>query len=140
MDLDKLANDMAEGMVPPVSTLAILVDMFKDVESNRLAADKLAASLKAREVLIKRILIEGMKHHETSSLGGEKFICAHHTDDEPQVADWPKFYAHILKTKDFSLLERRPGRAAIKERWQDGNSVPGIVKFPVDKLSFQKVK
>lgn len=118
----------------------LLADAFKIAEADRLAADKVAAELKKKEVNIKVALIAAMKQLETSSVGGKMFKCEHYTVNEPVVADWPKYYAYILRTKDFSLLERRPGKAAIKERWEDGKVVPGITKFPVDKLSFTKTK
>lgn len=50
-------------------------------------------------------------------------------------ADWPKFYAHILKTKEFELLNRAPNRVAIKERWEAHKNVPGVTKFHAKRVS-----
>ena len=56
------------------------------------------------------------------------------------VKDWAAVYAHIVETKDFSLLEKRIGKAACKERWEQGVDVPGVEKFPVYKLHESEVK
>jgi hypothetical protein len=120
--------------------LAVLVDYFKVVEKSRLDADKVAAEIKSLETKIKQVLILTMHRMNLTAAGGQSFICECRTVEEPTVSNWDDFYKYVLKTKDFSLLERRPGKAAIKERWNDGKSVPGITKFPVDKLYFSKTK
>lgn len=127
-----------EDIKPP--ELGFLVDQFKIKEAERLLADKTAAKLKAEEVRIKLCITAGLRKMETTVGGGISFKVELTQEDQPTVKDWTKFQAYILKTKDFSLLERRPGKAAIKERWDDGKAVPGIDKFPVDKLSFTKLK
>ncbi len=117
-----------------------LTDFFKTIEDSRLAADKVAASLKAEETLVKLAIAVALKKAETKVAGGSLFKVEMTQEEQPTVEDWQKFYAHILKTKDFDLLERRPGKAAVKARWEDGKTVPGVSKFTVDKLSFTKLK
>ena len=46
--------------------------------------------------------------------------------------------AHIRKTKDFSLLQRRLAAPAIKERWEAGKKVPGVEPFAILKVSVVK--
>jgi hypothetical protein len=48
-------------------------------------------------------------------------------------------HAHVLATGDFSVLQRRLSEGAIKERWHADEEVPGVIKFPVWKLSKQGV-
>ena len=59
---------------------------------------------------------------------------------EPMVKVWSSVYEYILETKDFSLLEKRIGKAAVKERWENGVIVPGVEKFAVYKLHESEVK
>ncbi len=59
--------------------------------------------------------------------------------DVPTVKDWDPFYAYVLRTKDFSLLQRRVGELAIKERWDAGETVPGVEPFTVVKVSVTKL-
>jgi hypothetical protein len=57
----------------------------------------------------------------------------------PQVQDWPTLHKYILRTKDFSLLQRRLSESAIKERWDDSKKVPGVEPFNAVKVSVTKV-
>lgn len=117
-----------------------LVDAYKGALGHRLACDKIAEAAKVKEVELKNALIFAIKHLNISAVGGRAFVCSHTITKEPTVTSWPDFQAYVLETKDFSLLEKRPGRAAIKERWEDGKEVPGVGSYDVDKLSFTKVK
>lgn len=134
-----LAAAQANEEVTP-EELGVLTDAAKAVEGTRLAADKVAASWKEKEVLLKTTLTALLLRNKIKAVGGSTYKVEITQDDVPTVKDWPKFYAYIVKNKAFDLLERRPGKAAIKARWEDGKQVPGVDKFVVDKLSFTKLK
>lgn len=135
-----LLDSAAEGGLLTSKQLAALADGYWRLYNDRLAADKEAAALKAEEVKVSATIIQQLQASEVTSIGGKNIKLEVRESDVARVADWPKFYAHVLKTKDFSLLERRPGQAAIKERWEAGKAVPGVEKFPVYKLSKSQVK
>ena len=48
-------------------------------------------------------------------------------------------YNFILRNDRFDLLQRRLSDAAVKEMWQDGQSVPGVEPFNVITVSINKV-
>ena len=54
--------------------------------------------------------------------------------------DWPLLYAHIQKTGEFELLERRLGKGAAQERIDQGIKIPGVTLFPVETISDTKAK
>lgn len=56
------------------------------------------------------------------------------------VEDWDKLYAHILKAKAFSLLNRALNQKAVKERWEVKKNVPGVKRFIAKTLSLTSVK
>ena len=58
----------------------------------------------------------------------------------PTVDNWPKFYAHIAKTKSFDLLNRAVNRAAVTARWEVKKQVPGVGKFHHKKVSVTKLR
>lgn len=58
----------------------------------------------------------------------------------PTVDNWPKLYAHILKTKSFDLLNRAVNRAAVAARWDAKKQVPGVGKFNHKKVSVTKLR
>lgn len=47
----------------------------------------------------------------------------------PQVEDWDALHAHILKTGEFELMQRRPAVKAYRELREAGIEVPGVVDF-----------
>jgi hypothetical protein len=55
------------------------------------------------------------------------------------VEDWPKLYAHIKKTGEFELMQRRLGETAVKERWDADKQVPGVGRFTAKKVSCTRV-
>ncbi|MAD26322.1 MAG: hypothetical protein CMO44_19355 [Verrucomicrobiales bacterium] len=47
----------------------------------------------------------------------------------PQVEDWDALHAHILKTGEFELMQRRPAVKAYRELREAGVEVPGVIDF-----------
>jgi hypothetical protein len=121
--------------------MGMLCDEFWAVKTDRLAQDKIAKTLKTAEDALQAKLIEQMLRQEVSATGGRTIILTLPAPtEEPVVTDWTEFWKFIKSQDDMSLFEKRPGRAAIKERWGNGETIPGIGKFPVYKLSKQGVK
>lgn len=139
----KLEHLLAQSKLRPLSAseLGELADIYHTVRADRLAADKVAGTLKSNESSAEALLIEQMRSQEITACGGQRLRVALGAPDMvPAVKDWDKYYAYILETGDFSLLERRPGKAACRERWDDGQQIPGVEQFPVYKLSRNEVK
>ena len=114
--------------------LGVLADDFEMVYQKRLAADKVAAELKTAESQLKAALIREMTDSKLSAVGGRKVRLTIEKIEIPTAQDWEKVWAHIRETGDFSLLEKRLGKAAVKERWENGEEVPGVIHFPDFKL------
>ena len=61
----------------------------------------------------------------------------------PTAEDWSKIYTHILKGKGparFDLLQKRLAVKAVKERWDDNVTVPGVGRFEKQRLSVTALK
>ena len=138
---DNEALDLIESSEVAAKDLGRLSDYFWDIKQKRLKADKVAAALKTLESGCEAKLIEQMLRQEISAVGGGDVIFTMGAPtQEPVVNDWIEYWDFIKKEDDMSLFERRPGRKAIKERWEAGEVIPGVSKFPVYKLSKQGVK
>lgn len=122
--------------------LAALADHYWATRAKRLAADKVAEELKAEESRTEATLIKEMQEQNITAIGGQTVRLALPTVPEyvPAVKDWDAVYRHIIATGDFSLLHKRIGANAVKERWDAGETLPGIEKWPVYKLSKTGVK
>lgn len=58
----------------------------------------------------------------------------------PNVIDWPKFYAHIVKTKSWELLQKRVGVEAWRERYEAKVLVPGTAVYNQIKLKLTQIR
>ena len=124
-----------------VSELGQLSDLYWETKTKRLAADKVSKALKTEESAAEAKLIEQMQRQKVTAVGGQSVILKlNPAKDEPAVTDWAAFWEYIKQKDDMSLFEKRPGRAAIKERWEQGETIPGVTKFPVHSLSKEGVK
>lgn len=56
----------------------------------------------------------------------------------PQAEDWDKFYAYLLETGNFFLLNRALNAASYREAVQIGEDIPGLKPFTKRKLSVRK--
>ena len=121
--------------------LADTADQWFEANKKRLAADKIAASLKAEEDGFKAILLREFQEQKLTGIGGKKVRVGMDPvpDYVPAVKDWPAYYDYIVEHRAFELLQRRPGVEACRERWERGVAIPGCEKFPVFKLTKQGV-
>lgn len=76
---------------------------------------------------------------ESSGVQGAKSRIQINENTIPVINDWPAFYKHIAKTKEFELLNKAPNRLAIQERWDVKKNVPGVGKFIAKKVSVTKL-
>lgn len=56
------------------------------------------------------------------------------------VEDWPKFYAHIAKKKEFDLLNKAVNQKSVQERWENHKEIPGVGKFVKRVISLTAAK
>jgi len=101
----------------------------------RIALGKEVEKMEEVEKEMKLLLIARLKKLANKSVSNGDRLVQLVIKDEPTVTDWPTLYAHIRKTGEFELLERRLGKVAVKERWEDAKQVPGVGKMPVEGLS-----
>lgn len=115
--------------------------------ADRLYAIKLAigelnhksGELEAEAKAIKEHLIATLPKSDAKGVLGKVARVAVTTKQVAAAKDWDEFYKHVIKTKDFSLMQRRLSDAAIRERWDAGKKVPGVEPFTVVSVSVTKV-
>lgn len=56
--------------------------------------------------------------------------------DVPKITNWDEFIAHVVATKQYDLLYRRPGEKACQERWKNNENVPGVDKHHDARIRF----
>lgn len=145
---DQLASAIKKGAkeaepkapVKLPKTLAACADLYNQLRTDRLAKEKETAILQEQENFVKNYLIDNIPKAEATGVAGKTCRVAVVKKKVPKVADWDKFYAFILKTKDFSLLNRAVNKASVEERWEAKKVVPGVEAFDTVSLSLNQIK
>jgi hypothetical protein len=136
---------VAKEVVEPVArlkiptTLGACADLFYKTQQRRLALEAEAAKVAKDEAALKEHIINTLPKSDANGITGKLCRVTIRKTLVPTVSDWDQLYAYVLKTKDFSLLERRIGKAAVRERWEARKEVPGVEGFNVVTLSVSKL-
>lgn len=120
-------------------SLAACGDLLYEIRLERLAIQKQADALEAKEKLIKEHLINSLPKGEASGIAGKVARVSITTKELPQVDDWEKLQAYIKRTGSFELLGRSLSRGAVEERWAAKKTIPGVSKFNAVSVSCTKV-
>jgi len=113
---------------------------WRKARAERLAAQKLVDKLQEAENQLKKQVMERLEKAKNKAVSNGDRLFQLVTKDEPTAEDWPQIYAHIQKTGEFELIERRLSKLAVKERAELGEKVPGVAWFPVTQLSDTQAK
>lgn len=132
-----ITKEIPKGFKLPKS-LAACADLLYAKRAERLLAAKVVEELEKVENFIKQYLIDNLPKNDATGVTGKLARATRIPKEIPQVKDWPAFYAHIKKTGDFDLLQRRVGEKAINERLEAGKKVPGIEIFRTATISIVK--
>jgi hypothetical protein len=122
--------------------LGVLADEYKKVRDDRLAADKVVKALASKEQEMCALLVQQMRLQEITSVGGKVATVSIPVEPDyvPAVTDWSAYWQYAKENDAPEMFERRPGKAACKERWEAGIVVPGVDKFPLFKLTIKGVR
>lgn len=126
-------------------SMGACADLLFDLREQRLAATVIVDAIAAQEKELKEHIINNLPKGDTGASGKHHHVSVY-TDPIPRIEDPDKLYAHIKKTGEFDLLQRRLNNAAIKERWDDPKNrkgqagVPGVGVFNAVKVSLTKKK
>jgi hypothetical protein len=84
--------------------------------------------------LLKKMDAEGLSRTANGS-----FSVSINEDTVPDVLDWDSVYAHVMSTRDFSLIQRRISSTAYKELLKLGEGVPGLQPRTIRKINFRSL-
>lgn len=120
--------------------LGALADELYETREARLALQKQIDMLAAREKEIKDYLIDTLPKSDASGISGVKARVTIVVKEQPTVTDKQAFWDYINDHEAYELAQvLRPSAPAIKERWENGEEIPGIDKFNAVTVSINKV-
>lgn len=123
-------------------SMGACADLYYDARQKRLAADKVAAELKAEETRIKNHIIDNLskdttgaagKHHRVQVVRKKKF--------RVNPESWDKFFGWVSKNKRFDMLQKRINETAITDYVQQprAKALPGLETYDYVDVSLTKV-
>lgn len=117
-----------------------LAALWQTATAERLDLDRKSKKLKDSETIASTVMIQSMRISKSTAFTPTHAVTVNQAPEyTPHVMDWDAYWAFIINTKDFSLLEKRPGKSACQERWDAGQTIPGVEKYPVYKLTVSKL-
>ena len=120
--------------------LSGLADRWNATRTQRLALQKEVDTLQEHETKLKEQLITYLLESGSTAIGGASGTAKLVHKKEPTVADWDALWAHIQTTGEFELLYKRMNAASVKERWEAGETVPGVQSIDGTNISWSKAK
>lgn len=120
-------------------TMGACADRLYELRQKRLEEQKKVDLIEAEEKALKEHIIQNLPKSEASGVAGKVARVTVVTKEVPQVDDWDSFYKYVKRTGAFDLMQRRLTEAAVKERWEAGEEIPGVKHFQVVTVSINKV-
>ncbi len=120
-------------------SLGACADLLYSTQQQRYAAQKEVDKLEGLEKALKDRFINELSTQDASGIAGKQALAKIVVKDVPTMDDDKAFYAHVKKTGDFDLLQRRLSAEAVKLRWQAGKKVPGVGVFHSKSVSITKL-
>ena len=120
--------------------LAAMADEIWSLRESRLALQRQIDEIHEKEREIKAALIAEIPLTGATGVSGKLAAVKVIEKMVPQVADWTELYKHIKKTGSFELLQRRVSETAVRDRWAEDETIPGVDCVEINDLSLSKVK
>jgi hypothetical protein len=120
-------------------SMGACADLLFTVREKRLAADKVAAALKAEETALTNHIIDNLDKESSGAIG------KHHkvkvvVKKKPQIKDFNALSAWVKKTGRFDVFQRRLSEQAVMDTLAQPKSkgVPGVELFNAVTVSLTK--
>lgn len=123
-----------------ITDLSSLVDEYVETRAQRIALEHQAGEFKKLENKQKEAIEATLKLANLATGGSKTYRATVVPDLKPTATDWGLVYAYITAQGAWDIVQRRLTETAVKARWDEGVTIPGITKFPITKLSITKVK
>ena len=122
------------------ATLGACADELYDLRARRLAVEAQADELKHAETRLKEHLARALEAQGMTAVSGHAAHASLTVQQVGAINDWDALTAHVRATGDFTIFQRRLNDGALRERWAEGEAVPGVNPFPVTKVNLTKAK
>ena len=116
-----------------------LIENKADVKEQIKVLETEVKKLKEKDEEIDRQLFSEMDTHGLSRTANDNYSASINSDTVPQVNNWDLFYAYLLESEELSLQQRRLSSKACKEKWEAGETIPGVEPREIRRINFRKL-
>lgn len=132
----------AKPKVSYPASLGACIDLGFKLREMRKVLEGKAQELQEQETALKEHILECFKDQKIDGARGKKGLASFVAKLVPQVdpdqGGWPAVYKYIAKHGAWELLQKRFGEKAVQERWDAGESIPGVKAFTNKQIKFTK--
>lgn len=121
------------------ANMANCADLYYTLQQKRYKAKHIMDAFAEEENALEDHIISKLPASKATGIAGKIARVSIVKKERVEVKDWTKVYAHILKTKDFGLMNRAINTKAVRERWAVGKKVPGTDKYTFKEVSVNKI-
>jgi hypothetical protein len=120
-------------------TLGQCADLLYQTREKRYALQRRILELEEVERALKTQIIDTLPKSDASGVAGRVARVSVVEKVRPQAEDWSLIHQYVKRKGAFELLQRRLNTAAVEERLEAGEQIPGIVLFHDKTVSINKV-
>lgn len=121
-------------------TLGACADLLYTLREERLDAQRIVDDIACYEAEVRNHLIEHLPKSDATGVSGRIATARIVVKQVPQVTDWSALHNYLLEQRRLDLLQKRLSESGIRELWDDGQIVPGVVSFGAVSVSLTKAK
>lgn len=136
-DLAAVKVSKAKLKIP--KNLGLAADRLYEVKNARLAAQQELKPLGAFETELKEHIINTLPKSRAEGIAGRVARATIKKRSIPRIEDEKKFMAFAKKAGNEDLFKIVPNQAAIEERWEQGQKIPGVGTFEVISVGINKL-
>lgn len=120
------------------STIGGCIDALYEARAKRLALSKQVDAAKEVENQYEAHILNSFDKSELTGARGELATASIKRSTVYNLTDWDTFIAYVDTNNAWELLRKQPGSTACKERFENGEEIPGITPFVKIDLSLTK--
>lgn len=120
-------------------SIGACVDALYTARAARLALNAQVEAMKAAEAELEDHILNKFGKDEIRGAKGDVATAAIKMDQTVNCTDWDAYRDYVIKKKAWDMLRKQPAVTAVKQRWANGEEVPGVEPFTKISLSLTKV-
>ena len=113
-----------------------MISDILSIRKKRLSLQREADLLEQQEKTLMQEVVNSMNRDGLTFLKEGDDEVQLTTTEEPVVDEWPQVLDYIVSNNAVDLLQKRLTTSAVKARWSDGVTIPGVRKAAKQTLKF----